>query len=197
MGEEGDRFEVLFVCHANICRSPLAEWLARRTVAERLRGAADTFAVASAGTHALSGNEMHPLSAQVLLESGIDANGFRSRPITARLLASAHLVLTATRQQRADCVTVAPMALRRTFTMRQFARLAGAVGPASLGDLSPATRAHMLLRSVTSVRGSMQPVSACEDDIADPVGLPLDDFRACARELDGVFEKVFNVIAPT
>ena len=44
------RVSVLFVCMGNICRSPTAEGMFRKVVAEA--GLADRFHVASAGTHA-------------------------------------------------------------------------------------------------------------------------------------------------
>jgi protein-tyrosine phosphatase len=106
-------------------------------------------------------------------------------------------VLTATRQQRAHCVTLAPASLRRTFTLRQFARLAGAVGLGCLGDLPPGLRAQTLVRSVIDVRGSMQPVNANEDDVADPVNLPLEGFRECARDINVAVEMMIDIIMPT
>jgi len=123
------RSTVLFVCHANICRSPMAERLARHA-------GADIVAL-SAGTHALDGAPMHPGAAAILREWGVDAAGFASRALTADLVAGADLILTATRQQRAISVTLCPSALRRAFTIRQFGRLSAGLdaGPA----LPPAT----------------------------------------------------------
>src|SRR5262245_43206804 len=135
-----DRFAVLAVCHANLCRSPLIERLLRRALEDRLGDGAVGFELASAGTDARAGLPMHPLAATVLREWGADDSEFHSTPLDPDVLASADLILTATREQRARCVSLAPATVRRVFTLRQFARLAGAVDASSLPDSSPAAR---------------------------------------------------------
>ena len=64
-----DRTEVLFVCHGNICRSPVAEGVFKHLVVER--GLERSFRIDSAGTHALSGQLPHPLSMLVAQQHGI------------------------------------------------------------------------------------------------------------------------------
>jgi protein-tyrosine phosphatase len=177
---------LLFVCHANVCRSPLAERLAREAFVARL--GAGTAEVFSAGTHAVAGQAMHRHSAEVLRERGIDPDRFTTRLATPGLLAAADLVLTATRSQRAHCVTIAPSALRRTFTMRQFGRLAGAVDPGRLPSApAPLLRLPALMNEIVVAR-SRQQGSTDDDDLKDPLRLPLDAFRECARVLDGVVD---------
>src|SRR5689334_5434197 len=110
---------MLFVCRANLCRSAMAERLARA-------GGLDA---ASAGTHAVPDLDMPPAAKAVLLELGADPDGFASRRVDAALLAGADLVLTATRAERAHCVTLAPAAAARTFTLRQFGRYLEALPP--------------------------------------------------------------------
>jgi protein-tyrosine phosphatase len=161
---------VLFVCQANLCRSPMAERLAR----------AAGVRCASAGTHARPGEPMHPAAARVLTEFGADAADFRSRPVSPRLVDQADLVLTATRQQRAICVMLAPTAVRRVFTMRQFGRLAAALGPAAApvaGDLRDA------LERFVAVRGTLQPVEGDEDDVGDPIGGSDAEMWTCAQTI--------------
>jgi low molecular weight protein-tyrosine phosphatase len=173
----GDPFAVLFVCHANICRSPMAERLAPLAFGGRVRAS-------SAGTHAWQGAAMHRNTAQVLAERGAAAGGFASRPVTGALLDRADLVLTMAREQRAACVRLLPSAVRRVFTLRQFGRLAAAL-PDRPGDLA---------ELVAGVRGlTLQPVHPDEDDLADPVLGPVAGFRACADEM----QRVFAVIAGT
>jgi protein-tyrosine phosphatase len=173
---------LLFVCHANICRSPMAERLARLILTDHLPPAAgSTVSAASAGTHARAGTAMHPGAAQVLRELGADASDFSSRLVSADLVANASLVLTATREQRAFCVRLAPIAVRRTFTIRQFGRLSAALGPEPVGG--PAGRVSALLERIAVARGAFQPVRPDEDDLADPVNGTEEDVRACARQI--------------
>ncbi len=72
---------VLFVCHANMCRSPLAEGVFVHLAQERR--VADRFLVDSAGTWAADGVAPHPSSVAVAREHGIDLLALtgKSRPI--------------------------------------------------------------------------------------------------------------------
>lgn len=157
----------------------MAEYLARRAAG----------AVASAGTHAVDGRAVHPLALQALLEARVDASGFRSQRLTPQLVEDASLVLTATRAQRAACVSMAPTRLGRVFTLRQFSRLAGATG------LHQPTNVDGALEAIAAVRGRIQPVPPAHDEIADPVNGNLDDMRACLRSIERSLKTVLSVIA--
>lgn len=80
---------VLFVCTGNTCRSPLAEAIARRLIAER----ALDVTVASAGTSALDGMPASDGSLLVGLERSFDVSLHRARRLTRELVAEADLVL--------------------------------------------------------------------------------------------------------
>ena len=68
---------VLFVCHGNICRSPMAEFVFR-DMAQRA-GCADLFEVASAGTSAEElGNPVYPPVRRLLEGAGISCRGKRA-----------------------------------------------------------------------------------------------------------------------
>jgi protein-tyrosine phosphatase len=192
-----DGFQLLFVCYANLCRSPLAEGLARRTLTDTFGPAADGAVVSSAGTHAFVGSPMHRGSAQVLGEYGVDGYGFTSRQLTPPILTGAGLVLTAAREQRAACVTMAPATNRRTFTIRQFIRYVQAA-PADprLVQGTVADRLRALVDAVNSIRHLVPTVPAVEDDLPDPMGQPVEAFRVCADELQRSLRTVIGVIAP-
>jgi protein-tyrosine phosphatase len=182
-------FRVLAVCHANLCRSPMAEHLLRRAWDSSVR-------VDSAGTHAWPGRPMHPFALQTLGEAGIDGTGFRSAPLTASLVAEADLVLTATRQQRTACVSFDPAAVRRTFTIIQFARYAVAVDTAS--QLS-AGRLRAVLEAVPRIRAGLPFVPGLHDDLPDPVGRTVTAFRECRAVLEeaGVAMAVLTAGSPS
>ncbi|WP_238454164.1 hypothetical protein [Micromonospora sp. ATA51] len=72
---------------------------------------------------------MHPYAIDVAAGTGADPTGFRARKLRPEHLTAATVVLTATRRQRSLCTALAPGALNRTFTLRQFARLAAAAEP--------------------------------------------------------------------
>ncbi len=72
--------KILFVCHGNICRSPMAEYLFRDML--RLAACAEDFEVASAATSAEEiGNPVYPPVRRLLREHGIDCSGKAARQL--------------------------------------------------------------------------------------------------------------------
>ena len=192
-----ERFAILVVCHANICRSPMAERLARKAIADRLGAYAAAVEVSSAGIHARPGRPMHLNTMRVLREYGADDTSFRSRQTTGDLIARADLILTANRRQRAGCVTVDPVAVRRTFTLLQFGRLAAAMSRDRLaGILPPQARLRALVNELHIVRGGLPVAPLQNDDLADPVNEPIESFRRCAKEIHQVVDVMMDLIAP-
>ena len=77
--------KILFVCHGNICRSPMAEFVFRRKAEER--GVATFFSVASAATSTEEiwngvGNPVYPPAARELKKHGISCEGKRAVQVT-------------------------------------------------------------------------------------------------------------------
>ena len=73
---------VLFVCHGNICRSPMAEFVLRDMAEAAGRGA--EFVIASAATSAEEiGNPVYPPARRKLAEHGIRCGGKTARQMTA------------------------------------------------------------------------------------------------------------------
>lgn len=139
---------------------------------------------------------MHPAAAQVLRELGAEPRGFTSQRLTEDLVARAALVLAADRRQRAICATMCPPALRRTFTIRQFGRLASAVDAAELTTSGTFARGvETLLSGVPAARARVRPVPADEDDLPDPVRGPVEDFRTCALDISRALRPVVAFLA--
>ncbi|PYF95942.1 protein-tyrosine phosphatase [Georgenia satyanarayanai] len=161
----GEDFTLLIVCTGNICRSPAIERLFRSAFA-----ADSGISVHSAGTGALVGEPIQPPMVALLDQAGVSADGFAARRVTEPMVAGADLVLTATRQHRADVVDHVPAAVRRTFTLREFARLAAAVEPAELDAAAgPGTRpAERLAALVPLAARERAQVPAELDDVVDP-----------------------------
>src|SRR5262245_53321620 len=85
---ETSDIDVLFVCTANLVRSPMAAALFERESALRRPGAL----TASAGLLD-SDNEVLPSTVQVLARRGIDVRAHRSRRVDSELLKRSRLVL--------------------------------------------------------------------------------------------------------
>ena len=73
--------KILFVCHGNICRSPMAEFVMKDLV--RRKGEENEFFIASAATSREElGNGVYPPVKRILNEMGIDCSGKRARQVT-------------------------------------------------------------------------------------------------------------------
>ena len=72
---------ILFVCHGNICRSPMAEFVMKQKVSER--GLSALFHIESAATSTEEiGNSVYPPARRKLAEHGIDCKGKTARQMT-------------------------------------------------------------------------------------------------------------------
>lgn len=73
--------KILFICHGNICRSPMAEFVMKHLVEEA--GLSDQFEIASAATSTEEiGNPVYPPAKQKLAEHGIGCKGKTARQMT-------------------------------------------------------------------------------------------------------------------
>ncbi|HET6576379.1 MAG TPA: hypothetical protein VFG68_22455, partial [Fimbriiglobus sp.] len=144
---------VLFVCTGNTCRSPLAEALCKRLLADRLgcdpaELEAHGYVVRSAGVAALPGDPAALPAVEAAWELGADLSAHQSRPVNPELLAASTHVVAVTRGH-AEALAM---------------RYPG-VGPEP--DLLGGP-----------------------DDLDDPIGGDLEQYRACAQMIRGHLERL-------
>ena len=73
--------KILFVCHGNICRSPMAEFVMKELV--KKAGLASEFHIESAATSREEiGNPVYPPARRKLAEHGISCDGHAARQLT-------------------------------------------------------------------------------------------------------------------
>jgi protein-tyrosine phosphatase len=171
-------FRVLVVCLGNICRSPLGERLLELRLREHLADNGNAVLVESAGVRALVGYPMDPHTAAELETLGGTDDGFVSRQLVAGHLDAADLVLAATREIRSRVLEEWPKALRRVFTIREFAALleiVDAEGPAGLVAEAARRRSQARVDSY---------------DIEDPINAPPEVHREVARAMDEAMTRI-------
>ncbi|MEE0830286.1 MAG: low molecular weight protein-tyrosine-phosphatase [Longicatena sp.] len=73
--------KILFICHGNICRSPMAEFVMKDMVEKK--GLQDQFHIESAATSREEiGNSVYPPAKRMLAKHGISCEGKRARQVT-------------------------------------------------------------------------------------------------------------------
>jgi protein-tyrosine phosphatase len=136
--------------------------------------------------------------ARFVAEAGCPATGFRARQLTDDLVRAANLVLTATREHRSAVVDLLPAAVRRTFTLREFARL---LAGADLGSLpgSTALRLTSAIAYALTQRGRVQ-ASSEDDGVVDPFGAPdsvyAESFRSIRSAVTDISRAVGSGASP-
>jgi len=121
----------MFVCLANICRSPMAEQLFRKMIRE------NNLALATDSCGLMSGGQMISLNAlQLLLERGItDAQQHISKKVTPQLISSSWLILTMEESQRDLLRNTYPNSARRIWTLNEFVGEQGDIDDPYRGNL--------------------------------------------------------------
>jgi protein-tyrosine phosphatase len=179
---------ILFVCSGNICRSPLGA----QVLQERLGSAASVHVIESAGTIADDGAVMDGAAAAQSARLGGHPDAHRSRYLTEQIAGSADLVLTAERSHRAAVVQLAPRAAKRTFTIKQFARVLDGLEPSDLADVHAP---EALVERVARLRGTVPPpADPADDDVDDPYRRSESTHVRVADEIDAALTTIADAL---
>jgi protein-tyrosine phosphatase len=108
---------VVFVCHGNIMRSPVAEAMLKQELQKR--GEAN-LVVISAGLHAVAGRSADPRSVKVAPEFGISVIQHRARPLNQNLVDTSDLVVVMDTVNAAEFLLLYPKSSEKLFFLRQF-----------------------------------------------------------------------------
>jgi protein-tyrosine phosphatase len=181
---------VLLVCTGNICRSPIAHgFLAERS--SRLLGGA--LRVRSAGTHAYPGAPPTDEAMAAAAERGVDIADHRSARFDPGLGSWADLVVTMTAEQRDEVLWEAPDIASKTFTLKELVALLGALPPVT----EPPSREGMVarVREADRLRGEGSAPAPVDEDVADPLGLGVEAYRATCWELEELIDATVRGLA--
>jgi protein-tyrosine phosphatase len=177
--------QVLLVCTANQCRSPLAG--AVLSDAAKARGA--SIEIETAG---LVGDGAPATDATVTVaqQRGLDLSDHRSRALTPDLIAGSDLVLGMERVHVREAVVLLPQAWPLSFTLKEFVRRAEAIGQRrSDEDLAQWIARIHNGRDRVSLLGS-----SSVDDLNDPTGGTFAEHADTVLELDDLVERLVRLI---
>jgi protein-tyrosine phosphatase len=143
--------KLLFVCTANICRSPMAESIFNTLVSD----AAIPYEARSAGVAALVGEPIATNARTVLEEAGIQAGEHRARQVDRAMLEEAILVLAMTPQHVAALNRLAGGLSEKIWTLPGYAK--GASAAEGIAD--------PYMMPVSAYRASMREIFECVDRV--------------------------------
>ena len=172
MTDSSKPFAIHVVCTGNICRSAFAASYLRQRLSQLAPGA---FVVTSSGTGWYRGLEVPPPIRDLAQRHGITVDDHEPRYAVRAHYEAADLILAATRDHRQIILAEAPSALKRTFTVGEFADLLRWTSAAPGAD-PDAWRAAV--RTAAMHRPSVVP-----SDIPDPYGLPREAYDEMAATL--------------
>jgi protein-tyrosine phosphatase len=180
---------ILVVCTGNVCRSPMAEGFLRTALERRL--GTDTPAVRSAGTAGWDGSGAMPESIEAARERGVEIGGHVARRLEPPMVEQADLLVCMAAEHRDAIASWFPAAADRTFTLKELARLLEHLGPLEPVAADPLAR----VAAADEARRSGFRGNPLDEDVVDPLGMPLDSYRAIAWELDEWCDRVAEGLA--
>lgn len=179
-----DRLRVLVVCTANVCRSPIAERLLARHLADRGVEAVVTSAGVRGGRL-----PVHEDTALAARRVDLDLRNHTSRLLAAEMIATegADLIIGMTREHLREIVALDPRAWPRTFTLKELARRSYEVSASgSVGEwiavASEGRKAADLM------------VPSADDDLDDPYGGPPRGHVEMVGEVDSLTETIAGAL---
>ena len=175
---------VLFVCTANICRSPLAAALFAKSA--HAHDASD--ALAASGGFLEGGRSVHEHVASILEDKGVDVSQKRSQRLSAEVVDPADLILTMTSEHARGVVSQFPRSIAEVYTLRHF----GSV-------VTPRPRHESTLEWLDSINRSNRRAYLGDDvllDIPDPIGHPFKAFKGLANELENTISWILDCAYP-
>jgi protein-tyrosine-phosphatase len=145
-------YSVLFVCTANVCRSPMAMAL----LESKVKSQDNQWLIKSAGVWAMPGYPVAENTRLLMSELGVDLSEYVSQPITPKLMAEFNLILTMESGQKEALKAAFPQYSAKVFLLSEM-----------VGE---------------------------NDDVVDPIGRPMVDFKETAREIHRILTRGFERI---
>lgn len=184
----GRATEVLLVCTANICRSPVAEAFLRH----RLAALGSDVVVHAAGLHS-GGRRADPVVVKMLRRRGLRLRGRRSTTLTEQLLSSADLVLGMAVEHVQAVVLMAPEKWPRVFTLKELIRRSDAMGGRRPEETMDDWLARLHSGRNLGELGAFSP----QNDISDPLGRSPAAYESMVNEVEALTRRLADSLAGT
>jgi len=131
--EQISTINIMFVCTGNTCRSPMAEYLCRKYISEKLNCGLDEvqkkgYKVSSAGLYAMEGMPASMEVVEICFQKGIDARGHRSSTVTSARIEESDLVFAMTKAHRQGIVGICPESENKCMLLDESGDIADPIG---------------------------------------------------------------------
>lgn len=172
-----ERRRILFVCTANICRSPTAEYLARD------RFGNENFHTRSAGF--LQPDNKVPKEIHSLMnERKVDISGHRSYRVDLDTVRASDLILTMEARHVLEVTLLERAALAKTIPLKEAAKLLN--GPESIEDF---------LTRINTERDPQTYLGGYTFDVSDPYKKRMKVYERAVEEIEELVNTVFSALS--
>lgn len=192
--------KILFVCTGNICRSPMAEGIARAAIEDGYPDHSVSIEIISAGTSALGGHPPTAPAVEAMERQGIDISGYRAQSLSRGLVEDSDLVLVMEESQRAHALALSRGAAVPAFLLLKLAESTRIVLKAEEGGLGREDPMEMLesMVSVATVmeRNEAWELSSHQYEVSDPIGMPLEWYIRAAEIMEAAIDEILGTLLP-